>query len=106
VGVRFDTFSELIREQSEKMEGPASEDATGTSNTSATAGVGPDSLISFDDGKQYWESVNADLDGIMGGFPHITKVDLQGSKNFLAKFGIGLKEGKRTIPKALEGGAG
>ncbi|KAL8355843.1 hypothetical protein RB601_001238 [Gaeumannomyces tritici] len=66
----------------------------------------PDSLINTDDGRQYWEAVSADLDGMLGGFPYISKVDLQGSKNFLAKLGIGSKEGLRTVESALDGGAG
>ncbi|KLU83993.1 hypothetical protein MAPG_03041 [Magnaporthiopsis poae ATCC 64411] len=66
----------------------------------------PDSLINRDDGRQYWEAVNADLDGMLGGHSYVSKVDLQGSKNFLAKLGIGSKQGLRTLESALEGGAG
>lgn len=36
----------------------------------------------------------------------MSRVDLQGSRNFLAKFGIGTKDGQRTVATALEGGAG
>jgi len=43
---------------------------------------------------------------MLGGFPHISRVDLQGSRTFLAKLGIGTKEGLRTVGSALEGGAG
>ncbi|GKT47905.1 alpha N-terminal protein methyltransferase 1 [Colletotrichum spaethianum] len=43
---------------------------------------------------------------MLGGFPYISKVDLQGSRNFLAKLGIGSKSGLRTVSRALEGGAG
>lgn len=66
----------------------------------------PDSLINTDDGRRYWEAVNADLDGMLGGFPYVSKIDLQGSKNFLAKLGIGSKQGLRTVESALDGGAG
>jgi protein N-terminal methyltransferase len=42
---------------------------------------------------------------MLGGFPYISKVDLQGSKNFLAKLGIGGKsEGK--LDRAADCGAG
>ncbi|KXJ89536.1 alpha-N-methyltransferase NTM1 [Microdochium bolleyi] len=60
----------------------------------------------------YWENVNADVDGMLGGIPsmtgfsHVSKVDLQGSRAFLAKLGIGKKNGRRTVENALEGGAG
>lgn len=50
--------------------------------------------------------VDADVNGMLGGFPYVSRVDLQGSRNFLAKFGIGTKDGQRTVVTALEGGAG
>lgn len=62
--------------------------------------------------RSYWEGVNADIDGMLGGIPSIagfsqvSKVDLQGSRSFLAKLGIGKKNGRRTVENALEGGAG
>ncbi|KAL8367155.1 hypothetical protein RB599_010245 [Gaeumannomyces hyphopodioides] len=62
--------------------------------------------------KEYWEGVNADIDGMLGGIPstggfsYVSKVDLQGSRSFLAKLGIGKKNGRRRVANALEGGAG
>jgi protein N-terminal methyltransferase len=70
------------------------------------SGPAPDSLISKEDGLKYWEGVNADVDGMLGGIPAVTRVDLQGSRNFLAKLGIGSKDGLRVVGSALEGGAG
>jgi protein N-terminal methyltransferase len=61
---------------------------------------------------EYWRAVSADVDGMLGGIPSepgfssINKVDLQGSRNFLAKLGIGLKPGRRRVKRAMEGGAG
>lgn len=66
----------------------------------------PDSFISRENGRKYWEGVNADVDGMLGGIPAVSKVDLQGSRNFLAKLGIGRKKGLRVVDSALEGGAG
>lgn len=66
----------------------------------------PDALISPDDGRSYWQSIDADVDGMLGGFAYITRADLQGSRAFLAKLGIGAKGGLRTVARALEGGAG
>ncbi|KAJ9131651.1 Alpha N-terminal protein methyltransferase 1 [Pleurostoma richardsiae] len=66
----------------------------------------PDALINTSDGLQYWESISADVNGMLGGFPHISTIDLRGSQNFLAKLGIGIKEGLRVVGSALEGGAG
>lgn len=61
---------------------------------------------------KYWEGVNADVDGMLGGIPqipeyaHIDKVDIQSSKNLLAKLGFGARKGLRLAQNALEGGAG
>lgn len=66
----------------------------------------PDALISPDDGRSYWQSIDADVDGMLGGFAYISRADLQGSRAFLAKLGIGAKGGLRTVTRALEGGAG
>ncbi|KAK3935950.1 alpha-N-methyltransferase NTM1 [Diplogelasinospora grovesii] len=80
----------------------------------STPGVGGplDASINSQDGRKYWEGVDADINGMLGGIPsvagysNISKVDLQGSRSFLAKLGIGSKNGRRKVAKALEGGAG
>ncbi|KAM0324361.1 hypothetical protein ACHAQA_008142 [Verticillium albo-atrum] len=66
----------------------------------------PDALINTASSLSYWQSVDADVNGMLGGFPYISRTDLQGSRAFLAKLGIGAKEGLRTVESALEGGAG
>ena len=64
------------------------------------------------DGREYWDGIDADVNGMLGGIPsvvgyaHISKVDLQSSRSFLAKLGIGSKNGRHKIDNALEGGAG
>lgn len=45
----------------------------------------PDSLIDPSVSLQYWNSVDADVNGMLGGYPQISRVDLRGSANFLAK---------------------
>ncbi|KAK3501389.1 alpha-N-methyltransferase NTM1 [Neurospora crassa] len=71
-----------------------------------------DASISKEHGLAYWESVSADENGMLGGIPtfagfaNTSKIDLQGSRNFLAKFGIGSKPGLRRCKRILEGGAG
>lgn len=68
--------------------------------------------ISTQDGRKYWDGIDADVNGMLGGIPsvvgysHISKVDLQSSRSFLAKLGIGCKNGRYKIDNALEGGAG
>ncbi|KAJ4286784.1 hypothetical protein N0V90_013036 [Kalmusia sp. IMI 367209] len=34
---------------------------------------------------EYWNSVSADTNGMLGGFPQTSRIDLQGSSNFLTK---------------------
>ncbi len=71
-----------------------------------------DALANGKGGIQYWQEVDADVDGMLGGIPSvsgysaISKVDLQGSRSFLAKLGIGSKNGRRRVATALEAGAG
>lgn len=60
----------------------------------------PDSHISHTDAKAYWQSIDADVNGMLGGYPSVSRVDLQGSKNFLAKLGIG---GRRASLRGKEG---
>ncbi len=77
----------------------------------AYRGGAADALISGDDGRKYWAGVNADVSGMLGGtpemgLPFLSRVDMQGSRNFLAKLKIGTKAGQRTVDSALEGGAG
>lgn len=54
----------------------------------------------------FFSDVDADVNGMLGGFPYVSRIDLQGSRNFLAKFGVGTKPGLKTVGSALEGGAG
>ncbi|KAK4157189.1 alpha-N-methyltransferase NTM1 [Chaetomidium leptoderma] len=65
-----------------------------------------DSHISRDDSRKYWAGVDATVSGMLGGLPHVSRVDIRGSRNFLAKLGVGSKPGQRVAASALEGGAG
>ncbi|KOS22930.1 Alpha N-terminal protein methyltransferase 1 [Escovopsis weberi] len=66
----------------------------------------PDALIDKDDGRNYWSSIDADDNGMLGGYPQVSREDLLGSRAFLAKLGIGLRNGRRRVKRVLEGGAG
>lgn len=70
----------------------------------------PDSLIQADRGKQHWEGIDASDDGMLGGvlsvMPTVSRIDLQGSRTFLARLGVGVRSGRSKVPRALEGGAG
>ncbi|KAM0285186.1 hypothetical protein ACHAQH_001617 [Verticillium albo-atrum] len=60
----------------------------------------------------YWSDIKSDDSGMLGGIPdldgfaHVSKVDLQGSRSFLAKLGIGQKNSRHTLQNVLESGAG
>lgn len=79
---------------------------TDTSTTSQEQPEPVDSRINRDDGLKYWQGIDATVNGMLGGFPHISRIELRGSRNFLAKLGIGSKPGQRVATSALEGGAG
>ncbi|KAI1317723.1 alpha-N-methyltransferase NTM1 [Xylariaceae sp. FL0255] len=74
--------------------------------TEDTETVTPDSQISADDARTYWQGVDADDDGMLGGYAMVSRVDLRGSRSFLAKLGFGRKKGAKVIKRVLEGGAG
>ncbi|KAK4990105.1 hypothetical protein LTR50_002735 [Elasticomyces elasticus] len=45
----------------------------------------PDSLISTTDAISYWSSTEATITGMLGGYPQVSRIDLQSSSNFLTK---------------------
>ncbi|KAJ4364330.1 hypothetical protein N0V95_000739 [Ascochyta clinopodiicola] len=45
----------------------------------------PDASINVSASLTYWESVTSDNNGMLGGFPQTSRIDLQGSSNFLTK---------------------
>lgn len=44
-----------------------------------------DAAISQSDAVAYWSSVESTVDGMLGGYPQISRIDLQSSSNFLIK---------------------
>ncbi|RYP65721.1 hypothetical protein DL771_008166 [Monosporascus sp. 5C6A] len=88
---------------------PVSDAETKTPDPESLA---PDCRVNTDHGKKYWEAAEADVNSMLGGVPlikgfsYISRVDLQGSRSFLAKLGIGNKQGRRSVDSVLEGGAG
>ena len=45
----------------------------------------PGDKISSSDALAYWNSIPTTVDGMLGGYPQISRIDLKGSANFLAK---------------------
>lgn len=46
---------------------------------------GIDAAIDHKAAIEYWSSISVNDNGVLGGFPQVSRVDLQGSANFLAK---------------------
>jgi protein N-terminal methyltransferase len=55
----------------------------------------PDSAIDHTHALSYWNSVSSDNNGMLGGYPHVSLVDLKSSSIFLAK----LRRGKQRAVK-------
>ncbi|RMZ75846.1 hypothetical protein DV737_g5079, partial [Chaetothyriales sp. CBS 132003] len=59
--------------------------APSKSKSSSSASVPPDSHISPAASLAYWSSVSADDNGMLGGYPSVSRTELAGSRSFLAK---------------------
>jgi protein N-terminal methyltransferase len=58
-----------------------------------------DSAIDHKAALEYWSSVSADNTGVLGGYPQVSRIDLQSSSNLLAK--LRRKSTKHAAPKRL-----
>lgn len=56
-----------------------------TTDIMPAAPPAPDSLINHADAIAYWSSTEPTVNGVLGGYPQVSRIDLQGSSNFLAK---------------------
>lgn len=56
---------------------------------------GADASINVDQSLEYWNSVSSDVNGMLGGYPQTSRIDLLGSSNFLTK----LRRGKSQYGK-------
>lgn len=54
-----------------------------------------DAAINHNDQLHYWESVSSDVNGMLGGYPQTSRIDLQGSSNFLTKLRRGRQPASR-----------
>lgn len=61
--------------------------------------------INHEDSLKYWQGINADVEGMLGGFACISKIDLRGSKRFICKVHDGARSGQK-MKRALDCGAG
>lgn len=72
----------------------------------------PDANISTSDSLEYWNSIDTTVNGMLGGYPQmsriISRIDLKGSANFLAKLRRQhpSSTGDRTLHRGVDCGAG
>lgn len=67
-----------------------------------------DSTVSQSDALLYWNSIAPTMDGIMGGYPQISGIDIRGSTNFLAKVRryFAPQETQEVFKRGVDCGAG
>ena len=53
--------------------------------SSASSAPAAESLVSVKNGLAYWNNISPTVDGMLGGYPQISRIDLKGSANFLTK---------------------
>lgn len=70
----------------------------------------PDASINVSQSLSYWENVSSDNNGMLGGYPQTSRIDLQGSSNFLTKLRRGrsqaLKQPLEPLQRVADCGAG
>lgn len=62
----------------------------------------PDASIDVAHSLEYWNNVSPDVNGMLGGFPQTSRIDLQGSSNFLTKLRRGKAQGSKEPLPPLE----
>jgi protein N-terminal methyltransferase len=69
---------------------------------------GIDAAIDHKAAIDYWSSISPDVNGVLGGYPQVSRVDLQGSSNFLAKLRRKSKvySERRKLDHVVDCGAG
>ncbi len=77
----------------------------------STTSKPPDSRISHSDALTYWNSISPTVDGMLGGYPQVSRIDLRGSANFLAKLrrqfpGSGESHEEEPLGRGVDCGAG
>ena len=68
----------------------------------------PDSHIDHKAAIDYWSATEPTVDGVLGGYPQVSRVDIQGSGNFLAKLRRQSKRfpTKQKLQRVVDCGAG
>lgn len=78
----------------------------------SASAAAPDALIDHEAAIRYWSSTPATVSGVLGGYPQLSRADLQASANFLGKLrraaagGGTAAEAKGKLARAVDCGAG
>lgn len=73
------------------------------SSSSDDGPQGLDDAAQTSDSIEYWKGIEANINGMLGGIPSVSRTDLRGPQTFLARLGIGVKKGRQAVPRILEG---
>ncbi|KAK3631974.1 hypothetical protein LTR56_016567 [Elasticomyces elasticus] len=95
-------------EPSKKTKLSSDEESEASEIPISNASAAPDSRIDHKAAIAYWQGTEATVSGVLGGFPEVSRVDIQGSSNFLAKLRRSSKRhppGKK-LRRAADCGAG
>ncbi len=67
-----------------------------------------DAQMSSADAIEYWNSISPSVNGMLGGHPQVSRIDLRGSANFLAKLQrqCGIASEHRNMSRGVDCGAG
>lgn len=70
--------------------------------------IPPDAHIDHAAALAYWSSISPDVNGMLGGYPQISRIDLRGSANFLIKLRrrFGSDSDSALFPRGVDCGAG
>ncbi|KAK5172072.1 uncharacterized protein LTR77_003709 [Saxophila tyrrhenica] len=91
-----------------RVEGDSDNDKAEEMPFTTTTNAAPDSQIDHKAAIAYWSSTEPTVNGVLGGYPQVSRIDLQGSSNFLAKLRRQSKHfppGKK-LGRAVDCGAG
>ena len=101
-----DTDTAAENAESPSITESESENAEEIAIISSTAA--PDSNIDPKAAIAYWSSTEPTINGILGGYPQVSRIDIQGSSNFLAKLRRQSKHHppSKQLKRAVDCGAG
>ncbi|KAI9877078.1 MAG: Alpha N-terminal protein methyltransferase 1 [Pleopsidium flavum] len=66
----------------------------------------PDAQIDHAAALTYWNTISPNVSGMLGGYPQISRIDLQGSANFLAKLRRQFSDTPAVLRRGADCGAG